>query len=81
MTNIFHFPWKKNHSLLKHYTTENITASESKVAFKDIPNRQEWRINFAREIIDIERDKLEVPGFVTEELNSILTWICTSGPS
>ena len=62
-------------------TTETITASESKVAFKEIPNGQEWRINFAREIIDVEHDKLEVPGFVTEELKSILTWICTTGPS
>ena len=62
-------------------TNESITASESKVAFKEIPKGQEWRINFAREIIDVEHDKLEVPGFVTEELKSILTWICTTGPS
>ena len=63
-------------------TTETTTASESKVvAFKEIPNGQEWRKSFARDIIDVEHDKLEVPGFVTEELKSILTWICTTGPS
>jgi len=60
---------------------EKITVQESKKAFRDIPQGEHWRIGFAREIIEYRHQNLLVPGFEAEELDQILNWICTSGPS
>ena len=55
---------------------EDIAPSDSKVAFKEIPNGQEWRVNAVRELIEVQNDKLEVSGFDSEEIETMLTWIC-----
>ena len=60
---------------------EKITVQESKKAFRDIPQGENWRIGFAREIIECRHQNFLVPGFEAEELDEILNWICTSGPS
>ena len=60
---------------------EDIVVADSKTVFKEIPVGEEWRIKMTREIIDVENDRLKVNGFHSEELQEILTWICTSGPS
>ena len=59
---------------------EDIAPSDSKVAFKEIPNGQEWRVNAVRELIEVQNDKLKVSGFDSEEIETMLTWICTTGP-
>ena len=60
---------------------EDISIADSKKVFKETPTSEEWRIIMTREIVDVENDKLDVNGFKSEELQKILTWICTSGPS
>ena len=60
---------------------EDIVVADSKSVFKEIPVGEELRIKMTREIIDVENYKLKVNGFHSEELQEILTWICTSGPS
>ena len=60
---------------------EDITPFDSKVPFKEIPDGQEWRVNAVKELIEVQNEKLEVNGFESEEIETMLTWICTSGPS
>ena len=60
---------------------ENIIPCDSKVAFKEVPAGQEWRIKVAKELIEVKNDKLVISGFDLDEIDTILTWICTTGPS
>ena len=60
---------------------EDLVSSDSKVVFKEVPNGQTWRINAVQEIIEVQNNSLEITGFDSEEIQTILTWICTSGPS
>ena len=60
---------------------EDINPSDSKVVFKEIPVGEEWRVNIVKEIIEVQNNNLEVSGFESEEIKTILTWICTTGPS
>ena len=60
---------------------EDITPSDSKVPFKEILNGQEWRVNTVKELVEVQNDKLEVIRFESEEIETMLTWICVTGPS
>ena len=60
---------------------ENITPKESFVPYKEVPMGESWRVQFASELLECVNGPLMVDGFQAEELNEILTWICTSGPS
>jgi hypothetical protein len=37
-----------------------------------------WKVQFIREITDVKFNKLEVPNFSDEELDEILSHLCTS---
>ena len=60
---------------------EDLVPSDRKVVFKHIPNGQEWRVHAVQELVEVENNQLEIRGFSAEEVQTILTWICTSGPS
>ena len=60
---------------------EDIILSDSKVAFKEVPAGQEWRIRMVKELIEVQNDKLAISGFESKEIETIMTWICTTGPS
>ena len=62
-------------------TFDDICPKSSKVPFRKLPEGKEWRINIAKEIIQTMNENLEVPGFDKDELNTLLTWITTTGPS
>ena len=60
---------------------ENISARDIKISFREIPQGENWRIGIAGEILDSRQEKLCIPGFNADELDAMLTWICTTGPS
>ena len=60
---------------------QKIMLRSSKAVFREVPDGEEWRIDFVKEIIDIENDRLKLSGFTSKELQEILTWVCSSGPS
>ena len=43
----------------------------------EIDAKDKWRIPFAREIIEVKANTLEVPGFDEDELKTILEYVCT----
>ena len=75
------------HNLLKikercnKETSRLISSQESVVPFRDIPNGEEWRIGLVKELIECKNNMVNVNGFKKDELDEILKWICTSGPS
>ena len=60
---------------------DDLVPSDGKVVFKDIPNGQDWRIHAVQELVKVQNYQLEISGFNSEEVQTMLTWICTSGPS
>ena len=49
--------------------------------FRNIPDGEAWRIGFVAELIDIKHADSVVENFSQEELDEILEYICTTGPS
>ena len=47
------------------------------IEYHKVPESQTWKINFLKEIIDVQQGELEVPGMVKDELDQILDYICT----
>ena len=46
--------------------------------YRDIPECEEFRVGFIREIIEVKNNKLEVTGFEDDELEDILQHLCVS---
>ena len=55
-----------------------LLPQESVVSFRDVPEGEQWRVSLAKELVECKSDRLDVHGFERDELNIILTWICTS---
>ena len=49
--------------------------------FRNIPEGEAWRIGFVAELIDNKHEDSVVENFSHEELDEILEYICTTGPS
>ena len=45
--------------------------------YHDIEESEAWRVNFIKEIVDVEKGNLLVPGFDLEELDFIQDQLCT----
>ena len=45
---------------------------------RDIPECEEFRVGFIKEIIDVKNNNLEVEGFAADELEDILQHLCVS---
>ena len=46
--------------------------------YRNIPEGEEYRVNFVQEIIEVKNNKLEVNGFDADELQDILEHLCVS---
>ena len=44
----------------------------------EIDEKDEWKVKFIHEITDVKFNKLEVENFSTEELDEILSHLCTT---
>jgi hypothetical protein len=48
------------------------------IDYHKVDDEEVWRIGLAQELIDCKSGVVDVPGFQREDLDSILTYICTS---
>ena len=48
------------------------------IKYEEVPVNEEYRVSFIKELINIEQNELEVPGFEGEELKEILQHLCVS---
>ena len=61
---------------------EDLKPSDSEnFVFREIPTGEEWRINLAKELIEVHNRRLEIDSFEFDKIEKILTWVCTTGPS
>ena len=56
---------------------ESFEVKES-LSYNPVPEDQQWRIGFLREMIDVRAGDLEVDGFSVKEISEIIENICTS---
>lgn len=46
--------------------------------YRDVPENEQYRVGFIKELVDIKNSQLEVQGFNDEELDDILQHLCVS---
>ena len=61
---------------------KNVKPSDcDKLVFRSIPDGEEWRVNIIQELIDVKNYASNIENLSAEEMEEILNFICTSGPS
>ena len=51
------------------------------LVFRSLPPGEEWRVSLIRELIDVKFDTSKIESFNAEEIDEMLTYVCTTGPS
>ena len=60
-------------------TIEEITSEDiKKLKYHQIDENEIWKVNFIKELTDLKFNQLEVEDFSREELDDILSYLCTS---
>ena len=68
-------------TLMLNSSTDNIKNLMPKHADNDyfeVPEGEEYRIEFIKELIEVKNNTYKVDGFNNEELDDILCFLCTS---
>ena len=60
------------------HDVRKLEASDYKVKYRTVPSNEEYRVEFIKELIDVNNNQLEVPGFDDDELEDILQYLCVS---
>ena len=60
------------------HDVRKLEASDYKVNYRTVPSNEEYRVEFIKELIDVNNNQLEVPGFDDDELEDILQYLCVS---
>ena len=48
------------------------------IDYHKVPDCEAWRINFVKELVEVQHGDMEVPGMAKAELDQILNYICTT---
>ena len=62
----------------KHRIEELCKDKIRKLKYHQMEENDKWKVQFIREITVVKFNKLEVPNFSDEELDEILSHLCTS---
>ena len=57
---------------------EDVTYTNIDLPYHTVPDGEVYRSSLITEIIDLKNSVLEVPGFESNELDDILTFLCVS---
>ena len=60
------------------HDVRKLKASDYKVKYRTVPSNEEYRVEFIKELIDVNNNQLEVPEFDDDELEDILQYLCVS---
>ena len=63
--------------LYREYAIKNYN-NVKKMKYREVPQGQEYRAGFIREIIDVKHQQCTVNSFTTEEIDDILTYLCVT---
>ena len=50
----------------------------SKIGYFELDSDESWKVGSIREIIQVKQGLMQVPGFGSDELETILNFLCTS---
>ena len=53
-------------------------SNASEIVYESIDSKEEYRIDFIKEIIDVKDGTLEVDGFDVDEIRTILEHLCSN---
>ena len=57
---------------------EDVNVDDAdKISYFKVKEEDKWRVLMTKEIVEAKASKVEVPGFEDEELEEILSYICT----
>ena len=56
----------------------SLKPNDYNLKYGEVPVNEEYRVSFIQELINIEQNKLEVPGFERYEVKEILQYLCVS---
>ena len=63
---------------LRELMLESGTFDIRKLKPKDVPEREEYRVEFIKELIEVKNNEIEVAGFDNQQLDDILSYLCVS---
>ena len=64
-----------------NYIDKSKPGDCSELKFRTIPIGEEWRINLVKELINVKHDASTLENLDAEEIEEILEYVCTTGPS
>ena len=64
--------------LLNKHISDLSPHDAANIEFARVADEDKFRINFIKELIDVKHGKLEVEGFLDDELDQIVEFLCTS---
>ena len=64
--------------LLNKHPWDLSPSDASRIEFEKVADEDIYKINFIKELIDVKHGKLEVEGFLDDELDQIVEFLCTS---
>ena len=56
---------------------DDLHEADEAMEYHKIPEREAWRVDVLKELVDTKQDKLEVDGIPDAELEQILNFVCT----
>jgi hypothetical protein len=57
---------------------DDLKPEKVDIEYHKIENSDEWKINFVKELVNIKQEELNVAGMVSEELDEIIEYLCSS---
>ena len=57
---------------------ELVPDDAQNIPYNNIPKNEIWRLSVINEITDVKFGEAHVEGFTVKELNTILSYVCTS---
>ena len=52
--------------------------SDVNLQYRAVPEAQQYRVGIVKELIEVQNNQLEVPGFTLDELDELLQYLCVS---
>ena len=50
---------------------------DAEVQYHPVPDSEAWRVDFVKELVELQHGNLEVVGMLKTELDHIMSYLCT----
>ena len=57
---------------------QDLKLSDVNLQYRPVPEAQQYRVGIVKELIEVQNNQLEVPGFTLDELDELLQYLCVS---